>query len=134
MGRATRQDYGECLSDRFTEDTTSANGARSPEGVCPRAPRSHLPGCPGWGGTGNAAYLLRAYTIDSSDLPDCDLLSQSPADVAVPTGGDTGPVSDVIRRGIRRSVSTGGKGPHPGIVVCLGVVPFGADHPQVPRL
>jgi hypothetical protein len=25
-------------------------------------------------------------------------------------------------------------GPHPGIVVCLGVVPFGRDHPQVPRL
>ena len=24
--------------------------------------------------------------------------------------------------------------PHPGIVVCLGVVPFGVDHPQVPRL
>ncbi len=26
------------------------------------------------------------------------------------------------------------KGLHPGIVVCLGVVPFGVDHPQVPRL
>jgi hypothetical protein len=25
-------------------------------------------------------------------------------------------------------------GPHPGLVVCLGVVPFGIDHPQVPRL
>lgn len=25
-------------------------------------------------------------------------------------------------------------GRHPGIVVCLGVVPFGVDHPQVPRL
>lgn len=25
-------------------------------------------------------------------------------------------------------------GPHPGIVVCLGVVPFGVDHPQVPIL
>ena len=25
-------------------------------------------------------------------------------------------------------------GPHPGIVVCLGVVPFGVDHPQVPLL
>jgi hypothetical protein len=25
-----------------------------------------------------------------------------------------------------------GNGPHPGIVVCLGVVPFGVDHPQVP--
>jgi len=27
-----------------------------------------------------------------------------------------------------------GIGPHPGIVVCLGVVPFGVDHPQVPVL
>lgn len=26
------------------------------------------------------------------------------------------------------------RGPHPGIVVCLGVVPFGVDHPQVPIL
>jgi hypothetical protein len=25
-------------------------------------------------------------------------------------------------------------GPHPGIIVCLGVVPFGVDHPQVPIL
>src|SRR5512135_973919 len=25
-------------------------------------------------------------------------------------------------------------GPFPGIVVCLGVVPFGVDHPQVPVL
>lgn len=27
-----------------------------------------------------------------------------------------------------------GGGPHPGIVVSLGVVPFGVEHPQVPRL
>ncbi len=27
-----------------------------------------------------------------------------------------------------------GEGRHPAIVVCLGVVPFGTDHPQVPRL
>ena len=27
-----------------------------------------------------------------------------------------------------------GSGPHPGVVVCLGVVPFGVDHPQVARL
>jgi hypothetical protein len=26
------------------------------------------------------------------------------------------------------------EGPHPGIVMCLGVVPFGVDHPQVPCL
>jgi hypothetical protein len=28
----------------------------------------------------------------------------------------------------------GTAGPHPGIIVCLGVVPFGVDHPQVPVL
>lgn len=28
--------------------------------------------------------------------------------------------------------STGG--PHPGVIVCLGVVPFGVDNPQLPRL
>lgn len=27
-----------------------------------------------------------------------------------------------------------GAGPYPGLVVCLGVVPFGVDHPQVPVL
>jgi dienelactone hydrolase len=27
-----------------------------------------------------------------------------------------------------------GDGPHPGLVICLGVVPFGVDHPQVPVL
>jgi hypothetical protein len=25
-------------------------------------------------------------------------------------------------------------GPHPGVIVCLGVVPFGVDHPQLPHL
>jgi hypothetical protein len=25
-------------------------------------------------------------------------------------------------------------GPYPGVLVCLGVVPFGVEHPQVPRL
>ena len=25
-------------------------------------------------------------------------------------------------------------GPHPGVVLCLGVIPFAIDHPQVPRL
>lgn len=27
-----------------------------------------------------------------------------------------------------------GDGPYPGVVVCLGIVPFGVDHPQVPVL
>ena len=28
----------------------------------------------------------------------------------------------------------GSPGPHPAVLVCLGVVPFGVDHPQIPRL
>jgi hypothetical protein len=27
-----------------------------------------------------------------------------------------------------------GRGPNPAVLVCLGVVPFGVDHPQIPRL
>jgi len=27
-----------------------------------------------------------------------------------------------------------GQGPHPAVLICLGVVPFGVDHPQIPRL
>jgi len=27
-----------------------------------------------------------------------------------------------------------GRGPYPAVLVCLGVVPFGVDHPQIPRL
>ena len=27
-----------------------------------------------------------------------------------------------------------GPGPHPAVLICLGVVPFGVDHPQIPRL
>ncbi len=27
-----------------------------------------------------------------------------------------------------------GRGPYPAVLMCLGVVPFGVDHPQVPRL
>jgi dienelactone hydrolase len=60
----------------------------------------------------------------------------------------TGPVDRLTRRPIVRRVTyptaTGhadgdlylpaGPGPHPGLVVCLGVVPFGVDHPQVARL
>ena len=30
--------------------------------------------------------------------------------------------------------SPGSAGPHPGVVLCLGVIPFDVNHPQVPRL
>src|SRR5215216_2988021 len=45
--------------------------------------------------------------------------------VSYPTPGG-GAEGDLFRPGTA--------GPHPGVVVCLGVVPFGVDHPQVPRL
>src|SRR5437764_1775966 len=50
------------------------------------------------------------------------------------------PVSEKVRYPTRFGQAEGdlyrpsAGGPHPGIVVCLGVVPFGVDHPQVPRL
>ena len=50
------------------------------------------------------------------------------------------PVIEKVRYPTRRGHADGdlyrpaGCGRHPGIVVCLGVVPFGVDHPQVPRL
>jgi dienelactone hydrolase len=50
------------------------------------------------------------------------------------------PVSEKVRYPTRFGQAEGDLyrpracGPHPGIVVCLGVVPFGVDHPQVPRL
>ncbi len=50
------------------------------------------------------------------------------------------PVIEKVRYPTRTGESEGeiyrppGIGPHPGIVVCLGVVPFEVDHPQVPVL
>ncbi len=42
------------------------------------------------------------------------------------------PTHDGVAEGDFYRPATGG--PHPGLVVCLGVVPFAVDHPQVPRL
>jgi hypothetical protein len=48
------------------------------------------------------------------------------------------PVVEKVRYPTRSGLAEGDlyrpatDGPHPGILVCLGVVPFGADHPQVP--
>lgn len=50
------------------------------------------------------------------------------------------PIREKVMYSTRSSQTEGelyrpsGSGPHPGIVVCLGVVPFGVDHPQVPIL
>lgn len=52
----------------------------------------------------------------------------------------TPPVMEKVRYPTRAGQAEGdlyrpsAGGPHPGIVVCLGVVPFGVNHPQVPRL
>jgi dienelactone hydrolase len=50
------------------------------------------------------------------------------------------PVIEKVRYPTRSGEAEGevyrpsGDGPHPGVVLCLGVVPFGVDHPQVPVL
>ncbi len=67
-----------------------------------------------------------------------DLLPQSLSNTAIPTGWVTRPpVIEKVRYPTRGGLAEGELyrpsvgGPHPGIVVCLGVVPFGVDHPQV---
>jgi hypothetical protein len=48
-------------------------------------------------------------------------------------GGGAAPLPDLARRRRGRAVPPGA-GPYPGVVVCLGVVPFGVEQPLVPRL
>src|SRR5574340_1201276 len=56
-----------------------------------------------------------------------DWVTPSPLVEKVSYPSRSGPVQGEIHR-------PPGPGPHPGMVVCLGVVPFGVDHPQVPIL
>jgi dipeptidyl aminopeptidase/acylaminoacyl peptidase len=52
----------------------------------------------------------------------------------------TAPAVERVRYPSSRGITEGdlyrpsSRGKHPGVVVCLGVVPFGVDHPQVARL
>lgn len=52
----------------------------------------------------------------------------------------TPPVVERVQYSMRHGVVEGdlyrsaADGPHPGLLVCLGVVPFAVEHPQVPRL
>src|ERR1051326_6670416 len=76
-----------------------------------------------------AAFLLKVYPM----LPSrpVDWLTPSPIveRVRYPTrvGGQlTQTEGDLYR--------PASPGPHPAMMICLGVVPFGVDHPQVPRL
>lgn len=56
-----------------------------------------------------------------------DWLTRAPVIESVSYETTSGPVTAELYR-------PPGAGPHPAIVLCLGVVPFGVDHPQVPRL
>jgi dienelactone hydrolase len=72
-----------------------------------------------------AVFLLKLYPM----LPSRALDYATPA-----------PVVERFRYPTSRGMAEGDlyrpptRGPHPGLVVCLGVVPFDVDHPQVPRL
>jgi hypothetical protein len=63
------------------------------------------------------------------------MLPSRPVDWVTPR-----PVVEKVRYGTSHGDADGdlyrpsSPGPSPGVVVCLGVVPFGVDHPQVPRL
>lgn len=72
-----------------------------------------------------AVFLLKVYPM----LPSRPLDWITPRPVVEPLTYSTshGPATGDLYRPARA-------GPHPGMVVCLGVVPFGVDHPQVPRL
>jgi len=56
-----------------------------------------------------------------------DWLTRAPVVETVRYETKEGPVTTELYR-------PPGRGPHPAVVLCLGVVPFGVDHPQIPRL
>jgi hypothetical protein len=72
-----------------------------------------------------AIWLLKVFPM----------LPSRPVDWVTPR-----PVVEKVRYGTSHGDAEGdlyrpsSPGPYPGVVVCLGVVPFGVDHPQVPRL
>jgi hypothetical protein len=72
-----------------------------------------------------AVFLLKVYPM----LPSrpLDWLTPRPVKVSLRYPTSRGPAEGDLYRPASR-------GPHPAVVVCLGVVPFGVDHPQVPRL
>ncbi len=72
-----------------------------------------------------AVFLLKVYPM----LPSrpVDWVTKAPRVEKVSYPSRTGLVEGEIYR-------PPDAGPHPAVVVCLGVVPFGVDHPQVPVL
>src|SRR5581483_4978944 len=101
---------------------TSATAARSLAGPWARAPHLLTTAC---AAARTAVCLLKVFPM----------LPSRPLDWVTPQ-----PVVERLRYRTSHGYAEGdlyrpsGAGPHPGVVVCLGVVPFGVDHPQVPRL
>jgi len=95
--------------------------------------RSYRPGF-SFFGRGLAAARAHVRTIGFAirllpmlPSPPIDLLTRAPVieNVRYETAG--GAVATELYR-------PPGRGPYPAVLICLGVVPFGVDHPQVPRL
>jgi hypothetical protein len=97
--------------------------ARATAGRSPSAPEPVLPSIRA--ATRTAVFLLKVLP----NLPSrpVDWVTVTPVRDRVCYLTAHGPVEGELTR--PRSV-----GPHPGVVLCLGVVPFDVDHPQVPRL
>src|SRR5215204_4982119 len=72
-----------------------------------------------------ATFFLKVFPMLPSKP--IDWVTKSPVVQKVKYPTLTGQVEGEVYR-------PSGTGPYPGLVVCLGVVPFGVDHPQVPVL
>jgi len=72
-----------------------------------------------------ATFFLKVFPMLPSQL--IDWVTKTPVVQKVSYPSRSGQVEGELYRPAT-------DGPHPGIVVCLGVVPFGVDHPQVPVL
>src|SRR5512146_737793 len=79
--------------------------------------------------------LRSAFRTGVFTLKVLPMLPSRPLDFVTPT-----PVVEKLTYQTQDGSATGdlyrpsSPGKHPGVVVCLGVVPFGVDHPQVPIL
>jgi hypothetical protein len=129
------------MADYETSDRTEPRNTMLSEARRPIAPDSqlalkpHVPRRPWQRATHFIAAARAAAKTAVSLLKVFPMLPSRPIDWVTAQ-----PVVEQLRyetshgyaEGDRYRPSSGG--PHPGVVVCLGVVPFGVDHPQVPRL
>jgi acetyl esterase/lipase len=85
--------------------------------------------------TGTTRSLRAATKTAIFELKLLPMLPSRPVDWVTPP-----PVRERVRYSTRHGQVEGeftrpaSGGPHPGIVLCLGVIPFDVEHPQVPRL